>query len=284
MSAEPQKRTFAVIGNPVEQSLSPLMHNAAFADIGIDAEYTKIKTEESELSQIVDKLRTGELRGFNVTIPFKEKIIPHLDETTPAVKKIGACNTVFLKNGRVWGDNTDGLGYYNSLTLEMEFDVANKNILVLGSGGAAKAICHVLCEHNPASLTIANRSQNRSDDLANELRQQFSTRIATCAFPNFDAKVLATTDVLINCTSLGLKNNPWSDLSFVKTLPHGCIVSDIVYNPRETELLKKADSLGLQTHYGSGMLVHQGALAFEIWTGLHAPTDVMADALLQHPL
>lgn len=276
-----QPKTFAVIGNPVEQSLSPRMHNAAFRDLGIDAEYIKIKVEQNELANIINKLKSGELSGFNVTIPFKEEIVNFLDIASPAVQKIGACNTVYLKNNKIHGDNTDGQGYINSLTLDMEFNPQNKNILVLGCGGAAKAICHALSEHQPKSLTLANRSQNRANELSAAITKFNPTfKVTTCPFPNLEIELLTKIDLVINATSLGLKNNPWPNLDFLKHLPQHALISDIIYNPRETQLLQEASRLNLNIHYGAGMLIHQGALAFELWTELHAPIDVMTEALM----
>ncbi|OVE81631.1 shikimate dehydrogenase [bacterium K02(2017)] len=271
-------KTYGVIGNPIQQSKSPAMHNAAFKALGIDAIYKKFELQESELASFFDKIRKQEISGISITIPYKQKAFEFVDDVSSFAKKCGAINTVYFKDDKLIGDNTDGRGYLKSLLQETKFNIKDKNILLYGAGGASRAILYSLLEQNPQSISIANRTLAKAQNLCHYYKAHpAATNLSLTSLS--DKKVLANTDLFINTTSLGLLNKPWPDLSFVKNFKPGTLVSDIVYNPKETELLLAAQQNNLAVHYGLGMLVQQGAIAFELFTGKSPNVDLMFEAI-----
>lgn len=274
------KKTFALIGNPVSHSLSPIMHNAAFRALGIDAQYITVQLEPHELKNFFKDLRSKKISGINITVPFKQKVFDFIDKPTATAQKTGAINTVFWLDDCLVGANTDGKGYFLSLINETGFDPKDKNITIIGAGGACRAIAFSLSKHNLKSLTIINRTLKNALLLTKDLKKHFpDIKTDTASIGQENSKLLSETDLLINTSSLGMKNNPWPNVNFVKDINPNAIVSDIVYNPKKTELLAKALDKKLRVHYGIGMLLHQGALAFELFTGKKAPLKTMRDAV-----
>jgi shikimate dehydrogenase len=286
--------TFAVIGHPIAHSLSPVMHNAALKKMKIAARYEAICVKRKAtarrgptLKNIFQQIRNGEISGINVTIPHKQAVIPYVDALSPTAQKTRSVNTVYWHQNQLIGDSTDGAGYIASLKYDAQFNPKNLNVVILGAGGASLAIVVALGEMGIKSLTLINRHWQKAKNQIRKYRK---------IFPKIDFHVLpamthrgstpdtfdfSQTHLLINATSLGMKNNPWPSLDFVKKLPKGTLVSDIVYNPKWTPLLKAAKKQGLKTHFGYGMLLYQGALAFEKFTGKKAPVAVMKKALLK---
>jgi shikimate dehydrogenase len=270
----------ALIGDPVEHTVSPAMHNAAFQELGLDYIYVAFKVKPEELPQAVAGLKALNITGFNVTIPHKVVIIPLLDSLDPLAEKVGAVNTVINDDGKLKGYNTDAEGFYRALT-EHGFNPKNKKVVVLGAGGASRAITYILAK-NGASLTILNRQQELdwAEDIAGLLREDFRKEVKVLELGDL-AKALPSADLLINATSVGM--SPSANVSPVpaKLLAGLPLVFDIVYNPIKTKLLQDAAVAGVKTISGVDMLAWQGALAFEKWTGRTAPINLMRETAIK---
>jgi|SRR5690625_28338 len=272
--------SFGLIGYPIQHSLSPWIHEQFLERTNANGTYTiyEIHPDES-FSQEMEKLRQLKLDGFNVTVPYKEKIIPYLDEIDAYAEKIGAVNTVLCKDDKWIGYNTDGLGFVRAL--ESKYPIITKDkekeILIIGAGGAAKGIYHALMEHGYANITIANRTLEKAEMLTNPYELSKAITIDQAA------NNLMSYDIIIHTTSVGMKPNIHDViLSFDKLKPDA-IVSDIVYQPLVTKLLKNAKDVGANIHFGHTMLLYQALYAYEIWTGLK-PNMKQLDEALQNVL
>ena len=218
--------------------------------------------------------------GLNVTIPHKEAVLPFLDEISREARLIGAVNTILIKEGRLIGHNTDGEGYLRSLKKELSFSPRGKRVVLLGAGGAARALLTSFCLKGVKELTLVNRTPSRAATLTKEFQKKFprvKVRAHSLKGKNL-CPLFQRSDLLINATRVGLKNEKFSSLP-LKELPTHAIVSDIIYKPAMTPLLKEARGLGYKIHPGLGMLLHQGALSFELWTGKKAPFSIMKRAV-----
>jgi shikimate dehydrogenase len=264
-----------IIGHPVAHSLSPVFQAAAFREHGLDVVYERWDTLPELLAARVLRLREAECLGANVTIPHKEAVIPLLDELGGQSARVGAVNTIVNRQGRLFGFNTDGPGFVASLRHEAGFDPAGKRVLLIGAGGAARGIAFALAEARAAAIGIWNRGAARAVRLAGEV-----ATTGVDVFPEPDIDRPAGYDAVVNCTSVGMHGGPAPGGIPIDAarLAHGTLVADIVYVPEETPLLLAARAAGLPTLGGLPMLVYQGALAFELWTGIPAPTDVMFEA------
>jgi len=272
-----------VIGWPVSHSVSPAMHNAAFAALGVDWCYVPlpVPTEPAErIGEAVRGLRALGLRGANVTVPHKQAVMPHLDWLTPAAQAIGAVNTIRVEaDGKLSGDNTDARGFVADLR-DHGVDPAGKRALVLGAGGSARAIVFGLAEAGCLSVAILNRTVAKAHELAMDIRAVFPfCRLSGHTLPDEIAVLAQEAQIIVNCTSLGMTPNveglPWDES--VSFRP-GQVVYDLVYNPPQTRLLHKATADGAQAIGGLGMLIWQGAIAFERWTGQLPPVATMRAA------
>jgi len=266
----------ALIGDPVEHTMSPAMHNAAYRKLGLDYIYIPFRVKPEQLVPAVDGLRALNVSGFNVTIPHKVSIIPMLDGLDPLAEKIGAVNTVVNNDGELRGYNTDADGFIRAL-LERGVEPGGKNIVVLGAGGASRAITYNLAERG-AHLTILNRQLELdwAEDIAELIKEDFGRAVRVLELRDeYLAEALERADILVNATSVGM--SPAGDESPVPAglLKDSLIVFDIVYNPMTTRLLREAKAAGARTIGGIDMLAWQGALAFEKWTGQSAPLDLM---------
>ncbi len=275
---------FAIIGDPVAHSLSPHMHEAAFRALKLPHRYLRIPLTAKQLPSFFKNLRKdSSFQGLNVTIPHKERVLKYLDEISEDAVKIGAVNTILNVNGVLKGFNTDGAGYLCSLKKETGFRLVGKNIVILGAGGAARSILFALAHARAKSITLANRSLARAQKLVKEFQAYFP-KAELKAVPLDSStleKIFPTTQLLINTTSVGLHGEAFEGLP-LDALSKSSIVSDIVYNPKWTPLLKDAKKQKLKIHFGLGMLLYQGALAFEIWTQKKAPIDIMRRALIRN--
>jgi shikimate dehydrogenase len=271
-----------LIGDPVEHSVSPAMHQAAFEKLGIDYRYLPFRVRKEDLGKAIEGMRALNFSGFNVTIPHKVTIIPLLDGLDPLAEKIGAVNTIVNEDGCLRGYNTDAAGFLKAIRAH-GIEPRGKNAVVLGAGGAARAITYILAE-NGASLTILNR--HLEFDWAEELAQLITDNFKTDATAlELDSENLATAldkaDMLVNATSVGMSPDSGETMVPARLLRPGLVVVDIVYNPVKTRLLQEAEAAGARTIGGIDMLVWQGALAFEAWTGRSAPFDLMKVAAIQ---
>lgn len=267
-------KTVGLIGNPVEHSISPAMHNAAFEEKNLDYVYVAFQVKKDSLSDAISGIRSLGIEGVNVTIPHKTTVIRNLDEVVDTARKIGAVNTIKKKGNKLIGFNTDGIGALKSLQNEIG-KIDNRETLLLGAGGAARAIAFTLVEAG-AKLTISNRTLAKGEKLAEEIKEKTGRKTFSIPQKKSDlAKVIKETEILINSTSVGM--HPDKDKALVKSdaMHKNLIVMDVVYNPLQTRLLKEAEKAGAKTINGLEMLVHQGAASSEIWTGEKAPTETM---------
>ncbi len=264
---DPHTDIYGVIGHPLTHSLSPTMQNAAFLKKGLNAIYLAFDTKNVE--DALKGMRALGLKGMSVTIPHKSSVIPLLDQVDDLAKQIGAVNTIVNNQGRLIGYNTDAFGALEALKEKTE--VFGKTCLILGAGGAARAIGYILKKHG-VDLTVANRSRVRGEELANFLE---------CPFIPLEKATDVQVDLLIQTTSVGM--HPHDDESIVSSeaLKPGMVVMDIVYNPIETKLLITAKGLGCVTVNGLGMFIRQGAEQFRLWTGLEAPLKTMRSVVEQ---
>ncbi len=272
-------------GWPVSHSLSPRLHNAALRAVGLDGEYNLYPVDPSEpdgLLNLTQKIRSGELAGLNVTIPHKQNIIPMVDELTSTAKLIGAVNTIYLRNGRLIGDNTDAQGFLTDLHKKAPTVMSSPGTaMVFGAGGSARAVITALL-NSSWCVKIAARDIQKAQNLALYFSNQPSGKSVEAGFldQQFMTSLMSSVNLLVNTTPIGMVPNidqsPWpADLPWPKSL----MVYDLVYNPRKTKLVNDAISLGLGAVGGLGMLVEQAALAFELWTGVEAPREVMYSAV-----
>ncbi|MDY6893071.1 MAG: shikimate dehydrogenase [Chloroflexota bacterium] len=273
-----------LIGYPLGHSISPPMQQAAFDHLGLDVRYQLWETEQGDLSAAVEGIRQSSRLGSNVTIPYKEMVIPLVDELDDFAREIGAVNTLVNRDGRLVGYNTDAGGFVQALRREGGFDSAGKRVVQLGAGGVARAVSFALARAGAKSFVITDIVAERARDLASDLEQSRSSGAdtgleVTVLFqddPKF-VEALLNCDLLINCTPIGMKHSASEGESPLdeKLIPKGIMVYDVVYNPLETPLLAAAKRAGANTLGGLSMLVYQGALAFELWTGKEAPVDIM---------
>ncbi|WP_019120017.1 shikimate dehydrogenase [Brevibacillus massiliensis] len=267
-----------LLGHPVGHSQSPLMHNAAFAAQNLEFAYTAFDVAPDDLKDAVAGIRALGLRGVNVTIPHKVAIMPFLDRIDPLARRIGAVNTVVNDQGQLIGYNTDGLGYVRSLVEEMKIDLHDQAAVLLGAGGAARAVAFTLADQGVKQLKIYNRSREKAEFLAEQLKS--IAAVKTIGPSELKAAVEAAT-LLINTTSIGMHPHVDEMPIPAEWLHERLIVSDLIYNPLETKLLRHARQAGARTHSGVGMFVYQGALAYELWTGQPAPTELMRESVLK---
>ncbi|MCP4049813.1 MAG: shikimate dehydrogenase [bacterium] len=272
---------FGVIGNPVDHTCSPAMHNAAYKHLKLNYIYIPMFVEKTFIPDAVKAVRALNIKGINVTIPYKEYVIPYLDKLDPVAKKIGAVNTIVNKNGCLEGYNTDGNGLVISLESEAGIDLTSKSIGLLGAGGSAKSIAFSLTQKNIKKLVIYNRTFSKARKLKEDLEQNSSIEIQACGYENNDyLKELQDNDIVINTTSAGMKPDedqlPVPDMSWVKP---GHFCCDIIYKPSKTLFLKKAELSGAEILNGSGMLAGQGVLAFELFTGYKIPFHIMKNEI-----
>ncbi len=260
-----QTEVYGIIGRPVGHSLSPVIHNGAFKRMGLNAVY--LAFEVKDLRKAVGVMRSLNIRGISVTLPFKTEIIPLLDEVNGVAEKIGAVNTVINRGGRLIGFNTDGLGAMKAL--EEKVDLRRKKVLLLGAGGAARAIAYGLRENGNAVI-ICNRSTDKGASLAREF---------DCSFRPWSSINESEFDVLVNATSVGMQPDDGASPAKREILTRGMTVMDVVYSPLKTKLLQEAEEQGCQTIDGLAMLAHQGAAQFEIWTGRRPDVDQIKDDL-----
>jgi shikimate dehydrogenase len=274
-------RVYGVIGDPIEHTLSPVMHNAAFEALKLDCAFLAFKVKPAEVGNATIGMRGLNIQGLNVTMPHKEAVIKHLDEIDPTARFLNAVNTIQNKNGNLLGFNTDGVGALKALRAN-QIEPKDKKILLLGAGGAARAIAYSLSKE-VGELVILNRTPKPAEELANLLKQVSNKKITVGVLSSETIETnLADTNVLINATSIGMKPNADQTPIKAEWLRRNLAVMDIVYNPVETKLVKNAKAAKASVVSGVEMLIYQGAASFEIWTSCKAPVEVMRKAALNH--
>jgi shikimate dehydrogenase len=273
-----------LIGYPVSHSLSPQMQQAAFDALGIEARYVLWETQPGTLAQRIASLRSPGILGANVTIPYKEDVVSLLDEYDAAAVKIGAVNTIVNRDGRLVGYNTDAAGFIRALTdfTGCAFDCHGKKAVILGTGGAARAAAVALLENGVGELALLGRTHRRVDALVNHLRAMDSgaRRVSGASLGSSEAnRFLSGADLLVNATPVGLRMDDEALPVDIDLLQAGAFVMDMVFNSPQTRLLGAAHARGCHILNGLAMLLYQGALAFELWTGRAAPVEPMRAAL-----
>ncbi|MGY3187865.1 shikimate dehydrogenase [Lysinibacillus sp. TE18511] len=264
------KKWFAVIGDPIEHSKSPAMHNAWFEEMSIDATYIPVHVSSENLESAVAGLKTLGASGWNITIPHKTAIIPYLDELDELAEKMGAVNTVVrTKEGKLKGYNTDGVGFVRSLEEAVGKSHKNKPVLLIGAGGAARGIAFAMQQQGYTNLTIANRTVANAQAIVDEMG------IGTAISLTEAEETLTDFGILVQMTSAGLATGNFSMPFSLERLAKGAIVADIVYNPLMTPFLQAAEEKGATVVTGLGMFVHQGAIAFEHWLSEYPNTNSM---------
>ncbi|WP_220607541.1 shikimate dehydrogenase [Methanobrevibacter oralis] len=278
MNIQGSTKIVGLIGQPIEHTFSPPMHNAAFMKLGLDYVYLPFSVNPINLKSAISGAKSLSIQGLNVTIPHKIDVIKYLDELDEIAKLIGAVNTIDFKNLK--GYNTDGIGAIKAI--EEVSNVKNKNVIVAGAGGASRAISFYLAKFGVESLTILNRNVVKAEKLANDiLNSDLIGNIKTDSLENI-SKYLTKSDILINTTPLGM--NPSLEavsIANANDMHEDLVVFDAVYNPNETVLLKEAIKAGAKPVYGIKMLLYQGAESFEIWTGKKAPIKAMYESLIK---
>lgn len=266
-----------IIGYPVEHSISPRFQQAAFDAMGLDVRYEVWETEPARLPTVIQGIRQPSNLGANITVPYKEAVLPFLDDIDELAQDIGAANTIVNREGKLFGYNTDAEGFIRALCQDGGFEAEGRRVVLLGAGGAARAASFALVKAGVKSLIIINRTYERAQALASELKS-FGSEITALPWGGERlAEALAACDLLVNCTSVGMKYSVTDGQSplAAELIPKQALIYDIVYNPIETPLLLDAKKIGARTLSGLGMLVYQGASAFKLWTGNEPPLDIM---------
>ena len=267
-------------GCPIDENPTGVVEEAAFRDKGLDYRYLTVLVQEKDLAQAMAGVRAFNMRGVNLTIPHKVKVLQYLDELSAAAEIIGAVNTVVNNDGRLWGENTDGKGYLTSLMNE-NVSVDGKHVTILGAGGAARAISVECALAGAKEITIANIIREQGEELVRMINER------TCAKANFifwdkPFEVPADTDIFSNATSVGLFPNVDQKPNVAyDTVKPGMVVTDVIFNDPNSLFLQEAARRGAKTINGLGMLANQAAMNFKLWTGVDAPVALMKDVLRQ---
>jgi len=269
-----------VFGYPISENPTVIMQEAAFKEKNIDFRYLTIEVKPEDLKDAINGLRACNFKGINITIPHKVEVLKYIDGIAEDAKLIGAVNTIYRKGNKLYGENTDGKGFILSLRNEGQLDPKGGKFVVMGAGGAARAITVELALNGAEHIIILNRSREHGETLVDLLNNNTNVK-AEFVFWDDTYKIPEDTDVLVNATSIGLYPNI-NDKANVdyRTIKEGMTVCDVIPNPPETAFLKEAQKMGAKTLNGLGMLVHQGAIGFKMWTGEDAPEAVMKTSLL----
>ena len=270
-------RIVGILGDPVEHSMSPAMQNAAFEALGLDIAYVAFRVHSADLPAAVNGVRALGMAGANVTVPHKEAIVPLLDGISAEARALGAVNTVVRRGRRLLGHNTDSGGFSAALAAS-GVRLAGRSAILIGAGGAARAVVAALQRGRCRDITIINRAPERARRLVRQMRRPRS-RLLVAPWPALaDDALIQRADLIVNCTPVGLAGEHLDTLAY-DAARQGCVFVDLVYGSAPTPFLRRAQRLGRRTVDGTGMLLHQGALAFSLWTGRRAPVAVMARAL-----
>ena len=270
-------KQYAVIGDPIKHSKSPQMHNAAFAALGLDAQYSAIHVKVEDIPEFVERARK-ELCGFNVTVPHKYEIIPYLDEISESSKIAGSVNTVSIRDGKLYGDTTDGFGLETGIKEAFDIDISGRSVCFVGCGGAVQAVATHFAVQGVKKMFFVNRTVSKAQTLIDTLADHFKVEMNCCAPADVDtiAEFIKQADILVQGTSLGLNESDPAPID-LSALTKDICVYDSIY--KHTALLQYAEKNGNPFSDGRSMLLHQGAKSFSIWTGVDAPVEVMREAL-----
>ncbi len=279
MNASGKTQVYGVIGDPIEHTLSPAMHNAAFKTLNLDSVYLAFKVRSNQVENALRGMRGLGLRGLNVTMPHKKAVIPFLDKVDATAALLESVNTIVNLESKLWGFSTDGEGALRALQ-ENGVKLANSKMVLLGAGGAANAIAFASAA-SVSELIVLNRTPEKTQKLTQVLNNKTRGRVTDAQLTEDTLqRSLQDANVLVNATSVGMNPNTNESLVEPSLLRSDLTVMDIVYNPLETKLARDAKAAGARVISGLDMLVYQGAASFEKWTGLKAPVKAMKKALL----
>lgn len=270
-------RVVGIFGDPVEHSLSPRMHNAAFHALGLDYVYVPFRPQARTIGAAVEAIRALDLVGVNVTVPFKGDVVPHLDRVSDTARAVGAVNTIVHRDGRLFGDNTDVPGFTAAVSAA-GVRLRGTRVLVIGAGGAARGVVHALLSGGATEIVVANRTRARAKDLASAFARESSRLHVASLAALVDTDLLGRIHLVVNSTSVGLHGGDFLEYS-ARATPPRCVHFDLAYREGLTPFLKVARRARRPLIDGRHMLLHQGAIAFRLFTGKRAPIDVMARAI-----
>lgn len=259
---------YGILAHPAHQSLSPAIHNAAFKKLGIDAEYRYFDVPGDDLSSFMIEMRDNQLKGLSVSTPHKEVIGHYLDKLDPACKEIGAVNCVYFRDGKYHGENTDWIGIKEPI--EAVEPIEGKRVVILGAGGAARAAIYAMKQAKAGSITILNRTVDHAHDLAKEFQCEFGS-----------LEDFGKADIVIQATSAGLNDPKGVQIIPKEKLNINMVIFEMIYSPKETQIIKDAKEIEARIITGEQMLLHQGYAAFELWTQQKAPRKVMEQAIAE---
>lgn len=276
---------FGLLGFPVRKSLSPAMHNANFRALGMNAVYTPYEVTEETVGNVIPALETLRFKGLNVTMPLKQKIIDYLDELDDTASLCNAVNTVYWKNGRLCGSNTDGVGFVRGLKEQGQYDPAGKSCLIFGAGGASRGVAFALAAAGVGSISLWKR--NSGDEKLKKLASGLNAyRSGVCKVQSSDTDdipgLINSSELIINATPLGMAPNTDATPFDTNLLGTGHMVCDLVYVPHDTLLLRQAEKRGARILYGYWMTIWQGVEAYRKWTGREPDVEVMTKTILEH--
>jgi len=263
-------KKYLVIGNPIKHSLSPKLHNHWFKENNIDAAYEKKQLKETDIEEIITTMKNGDIEGMNVTVPFKKSVIPFLDELEYFAKKTQSVNTIYKKQDKIVGDNTDVKGFQYALQ-HIKYSVKGKKIFILGAGGVTSSIIFALKQLEVSTIMLSNRTKEKAENLKK-------------IYPDLDLIKwgdIKNFDMIINATSLGLKENDKIPINYDQ-IGSGKFFYDVIYNPKKTNFLLEAEKRGNQVENGKMMFAYQAQQAFEMWTGLLPPVNKKVLQLLEN--
>lgn len=274
-----ETRLLGIIGYPLTYTVSPAMHNAVLEHLGMNFAYVPLVVESGSLYHALEGVKALGFVGVNVTMPHKEAVVPYMDEVASYAEMVGAVNTIHIKDGRLIGYNTDGRGFISSLENDAGFEAEGKKVVILGAGGGARSVAVSLCLAKAAAITIANRTVDRAESLAEMLSAKFGGCDVSAVSLEDDglAKAMSAAELVVNAIPVGM--DPEVEVpAAIESVSKKHLVFDLVYKPEESPVLAAAGAKGAKCQNGLGMLAYQGANSFEIWTGHTAPTDVMIGA------
>lgn len=269
----------AIIGTDIGHSKSPAMMNAAFQKTGLDAYYYAMNIKEEDFGTVVKGISKMNFVGLTLTIPYKIQILPYLDEIDPLAEIIGAVNTIKIVDGKMIGYNTDGAGFVKGLEVDCGIHVPDHTFFVVGAGGVSRAIMTVLASKKPKKIYLANRTVSKAEEICTHLNRTFGEICEPLSLDSDLKPYIDQATVLINATNIGMPPYDGQAPIDLGLLHKNLLVADVIYNPRKTLLLQNAESLGCPIVNGQSLLLHQGKIAFHIWTGLEAPGEEMYQAV-----
>jgi len=284
MNINGNTKLFCVIGDPIEHTLSPAMHNALFDNLKLNCVYTALRVTPPFLEDFVKGIRTMDLGGVNVTIPHKVAIIDFLDELSEEAQIIGAVNTIEMRGKKLIGHNTDGIGAIEAL-IQGGADPKNKNVLILGSGGAARAIgVTIALRSDVSSLTVLGIKKDELKQLVDDIKNGTGVKVFSKLMDTgINQELLKDSDIIIHCTPVGMYPNIDQTIITAEEIPSHIKLMDIVYTPLETQLLKEAKKAGVETYIsGIDMFVNQGVESAKLWLKIDPPRDIMKQVVLDN--